>query len=128
AKKVIVATGFYDIPNHLHIPGEDLPKVMHYYNEPHYFAKQKVAVIGASNSAVDAALETFRKGAEVTLIVRGPEIGPRVKYWVKPDIENRIAAGEIKAYFNTTVKSIASDRLRLQTPKGELEIANDFVL
>src|SRR5690606_16983533 len=89
AKSVVVATGFYDIPMKLDIPGEELKKVTHYYNDPHYYANQHVAVIGASNSSVDAALETFRKGATVTMIVRGPEISPRVKYWVKPDIENR---------------------------------------
>src|SRR5690606_17303650 len=90
ASFVIISTGFYDIANTIGVKGEDLPKLSHYYKDPHFYAMQKVAVVGASNSAVDAALECYRKGAEVTMIVRGPEIGPRVKYWVKPDIENRI--------------------------------------
>src|SRR5690606_23510006 len=101
AKKVIIATGFYDIPMLLDIPGEGLNKVRHYYNDPHYYSGQKVIVVGASNSSIDAALETFRKGAKVTLVIRGNEISPRVKYWVKPDIENRIAAGEIDVLYNS---------------------------
>src|SRR5690606_33843683 len=96
ATDVIVSTGFFDIPNLLNVPGEDLPKVLHYYKEPHPFVMQKVIVVGASNSSVDAALEIWRKGGEVTMVVRGSEIGDRVKYWVKPDIENRIAEGNIK--------------------------------
>ena len=102
--KVIIATGFYDIPNYLGVPGEDLPKVSHYYNDPHYYATQKTIVVGASNSAVDAALEIYRKGGDVTMIVRKPEIGERVKYWVRPDIVNRIEEGSIKAYFNAGIK------------------------
>lgn len=128
ARYVIMATGFYDIPTSLNIPGENLPKVSHYYNDPHYYAKQNVVVIGASNSSVDAALETFRKGANVTMVVRGPEIGPRVKYWVRPDVENRIAAGEIKAHFNSQLLEITENNVKINTPQGILEIPNDFVL
>src|SRR5690606_38701861 len=106
AEHVIVASGFYDITNTLNIKGEELPKVRHYYKDPHFYAGQKVIVVGANNSAVDAALETFRKGAEVTMVIRGAEIGERVKYWVKPDIENRIRDGEITAYFNSTLKEV----------------------
>lgn len=129
AKKVIVATGFYDIPNMLNVPGEELKKVSHYYDNPHFYAGQKVAVIGASNSAIDAALECWRKGAEVTLIVRGPEVGKRVKYWVRPDIINRIEEESIEAYFNSTVKSIKEDFIEIIDSKGEtMNIPNDFVL
>lgn len=128
AKYVIISTGFYDIPNTIDVKGEDLPKVAHYYKDPHFYAMQKVAVVGASNSAVDAALECYRKGADVTMIVRGPEIGPRVKYWVKPDIENRIKEGSIKAYFNTNIKEIKEQELILNTPNGETAIDNDYVL
>ncbi len=101
AKYIIIATGFYDIPVLMNIPGENLPKVTHYYKDPHFYAMQKVIVVGANNSAVDAALETYRKGAEVILVTRGEGIGKRVKYWVRPDIENRIKEGSIKAYFNS---------------------------
>lgn len=128
AKFVIIATGFYDIPNTMDIPGENLPKVAHYYKDPHFYAMQKLAVVGASNSAVDAALECYRKGADVTMIVRGPEIGRRVKYWVKPDIENRIEEGSIKAYFNSTLKEVKQDAIIVSTPDGEVRIENDFVL
>ncbi|HEY9560934.1 MAG TPA: YpdA family putative bacillithiol disulfide reductase [Anseongella sp.] len=128
AKHVIVASGFYDIPNKMNIKGEDLPKVRHYYKDPHFYAGQKVIVVGANNSAVDAALETFRKGAEVTMVIRGPEIGKRVKYWVKPDIENRIKDGEIKAFFNSTLKEIRETEAEIQTPDGLVTIENDFVL
>lgn len=128
AKYVIIATGFYDIPTSLNIPGENLPKVSHYYNDPHYYAKQNVVVVGASNSSVDAALETFRKGANVTMVVRGPEIGQRVKYWVRPDVENRIAAGEINVYFNSQLSEITTDQVKINTPQGVVEIPNDFVL
>ncbi|WP_224484311.1 YpdA family putative bacillithiol disulfide reductase [Robertkochia aurantiaca] len=128
ARFVIVATGFYDIPNYIDVPGEDLPKVNHYYNDPHFYAMQKLAVIGASNSAVDAALECYRKGAQVTMVVRGPEIGPRVKYWVKPDIENRIEEGSVKAYFNSEVKEITENSLIIDTPEGEVVLENDYVL
>jgi thioredoxin reductase (NADPH) len=125
---IVVATGFYDLPNNLNIPGEDLPKVSHYYNTPHFYANQKLAVIGASNSAIDAALECYRKGAEVSLIIRGPEVGHRVKYWVRPDIINRIEEGSIKAYYNTLVKEIHDNKISIEGPTGEIEIENDFVL
>jgi thioredoxin reductase (NADPH) len=125
---VIVATGFYDIPVTLDIPGEDLPNVTHYYKEPHFYAMQKVIVVGASNSSVDAALETYRKGADVTMIVRGDAIGRRVKYWVKPDIENRIKEGSVKAYFNSTVKAIREKEVDIETPDGKITLPNDYVL
>ncbi|OOG18446.1 hypothetical protein BWD42_00175 [Sphingobacterium sp. CZ-UAM] len=127
-KKVIIATGFYDIPMLLNIPGEKLDKVRHYYNDPHYYSGQKVIVVGASNSSIDAALETFRKGAQVTLVIRGNEISPRVKYWVKPDIENRIAAGEIDVLYNSQLTSVTETSASIQTPTGIVEIENDFVL
>lgn len=128
AKNVVLATGFYDLPNTIDVLGEDLPKVSHYYNDPHFYASQKLAVIGASNSAIDAALECWRKGAEVTLIIRGPEVGPRVKYWVRPDIINRIEEGSIKAYYNSTAKEIKSNEIIIETPDGEVILENDFVL
>jgi len=128
AKNVVLATGFYDLSNTIDVPGEDLSKVSHYYNDPHFYASQKLAVIGASNSAIDAALECWRKGAEVTLIIRGPEVGPRVKYWVRPDIINRIEEGSIKAYYNSTVKEIKSNEIIIETPDGEVVLENDFVL
>lgn len=127
-KNVIIATGFYDVCVNLDIPGEELPKVKHYFTDPHYYAMQKVVVVGASNSAIDVALETFRKGAEVTLVVRGPEIGPRVKYWVRPDVINRIEEGTIKAYFNSALKEIRDDEVDIETPEGPVTIENDFVL
>lgn len=125
---IVVATGFYDLPNKLNVPGEELPKVSHYYGNPHFYASQKVVVVGASNSAVDAALECWRKGSEVSLIIRGPEVGHRVKYWVRPDIINRIKEGSIEAYYNTSVKEIREKEVVLQTQEGEVTIANDFVL
>lgn len=125
---IIVATGFYDIANLLNVPGEDLPKVTHYYKEPHFYAKQKISVIGASNSAVDAALECYRKGADVTMIVRESDIGERVKYWVRPDIINRIKEGNIKALFNSNLKEIKNDRIIVTTPDGTIEIDNDYVI
>lgn len=128
ARNVIISTGFYDLPNSLDVPGEELPKVTHYYKDPHFYASQKLVVVGASNSAVDAALECWRKGAEVTMVIRGPEVGQRVKYWVRPDIVNRIEEGSIKAYYNTTVSEIREKEIVLKTPKGEERIANDFVL
>jgi thioredoxin reductase (NADPH) len=128
AENVIIATGFYDLPNRLEVPGEDLPKVSHYYKDPHFYASQKLAVVGASNSAVDAALECWRKGAEVTMIVRGPEIGQRVKYWVRPDILNRIEEGSIRAFFDSTVTEIRPREILIQTPEGEKTLPNDFVL
>ena len=128
AKHVVVATGFYDLPNLIDVPGENLPKVSHYYDSPHFYASQKLAVIGASNSAIDAALECWRKGSEVSLIIRGPEVGQRVKYWVRPDIINRIEEGSIKAYFNSTVKEIRDREILVDTPDGTLTLENDFVL
>src|ERR1700730_6905445 len=106
ASHIVIAIGFYDIPVLMQVPGENLAKVAHYYKDPHFYAMQKVLVVGASNSAVDAALETFRKGAAVTMVIKGPEIGERVKYWVRPDIINRIEEGSIKAYFNSNLIEI----------------------
>ncbi|QBA63441.1 YpdA family putative bacillithiol disulfide reductase [Muriicola soli] len=128
SRYVIIATGFYDLPNKLNVPGEELPKVSHYYNDPHFFASQKLAVVGASNSAVDAALECWRKGADVTMIIRGPEVGQRVKYWVRPDIINRIEEGSIKAYYNSTVSEVREREIILDSPDGTINIENDFVL
>ncbi|MDF3076561.1 MAG: hypothetical protein K0S09_450 [Sphingobacteriaceae bacterium] len=128
AKNIIIATGFYDIPKLMDIPGEDLPKVSHYYKDPHYYAMQNVVVVGSSNSSVDAALETYRKGANVTMVIRGSEIGQRVKYWVRPDILNRIAEGSIKAYFNSELIAIREHEVDIRTPKGSITIPNDFVL
>lgn len=128
AKKVVVATGFYDVANRMDIPGEELPKVTHYYDEAHAYAWQKVLVIGGGNSAVDAALQTYRANAEVTLVVRYPTIKESVKYWVKPDIENRIKKGEIDAYFNSEVKEIREKEVVIETPEGKKTIPNDFVL
>jgi thioredoxin reductase (NADPH) len=128
AVNVVVCTGFYDIPYLLNVPGENLPKVKHYYDDPHFYAFQKVLVVGAANSAVDAALETWRKGADVTMVVRGPAISDRVKYWVKPDVENRIQEGSIKAWFNSTVVAIRQNEVDINTPGGLVTIANDWVL
>ena len=128
AANIILATGFYDIPVLLDVSGEQLPKVTHYYKEPHFYAMQKVVVVGASNSAVDAALETWRKGAEVTMVIRGEGVGPRVKYWVKPDIENRIKEGSIKAYTHSSVAAIRPDEVDIQTPDGIVTIPNDYVI
>lgn len=128
AQKVILASGFYDIPKMLEVPGEELPNVSHYYTEAHPYIMQKVAVIGASNSAVDAALEIWRKGGDVTMIVRGADIGNRVKYWVRPDIINRIAEGSIKAHFNAEVTGITEHTISFKTPEGEQTIDNDVVL
>ena len=125
---IIIATGFYDIPVLMNIPGEDLPKITHYYREPHFYATHKVLVVGAANSAVDAALETYRKGAAVTLVSRGSGIGERVKYWVRPDIENRIKEGSIQAYFNSHVTAITTEEVSIATPEGNITIANDYVL
>jgi thioredoxin reductase (NADPH) len=127
-KKIIIATGFYDIPNLLNVEGEDLPKVFHYYKEAHPFTLQDIVVVGASNSSVDAALEIYRKGGNVTMIVRGDAIGERVKYWAKPDILNRIEEGSIKAYFNSEIKEIKPSEIIVNTPKGEKIITNDYVI
>lgn len=128
SKTVILSLGFYDRPFLLHVPGEDLPKVKHYYDEPHPYFAQKIVVVGAANSAVDVALETWRKGAEVSMVIREDSIRESVKYWVKPDIENRIKEGSIKAYFNSEIKEITNDTVRIQTPEGEKVLENDFVL
>src|SRR6516162_5438700 len=128
ARKLVIATGFYDLPNMMGIPGEDLSKVHHYYGEPHPYFDADVVVIGAKNSAAIAALELWRHGARVTLVHRGPAIDQNVKYWIKPDIENRIKNGEVAAHFNTTVKEITLTAVVLNTPKGELTLKNDFVL
>ncbi|WP_026898086.1 YpdA family putative bacillithiol disulfide reductase [Daejeonella oryzae] len=128
SKNIIISTGFYDLPNKLNIPGEDLPKVRHYYSDPHYYAMQKVLIVGANNSSVDAALETYRKGAEVSMVIRGEQIGERVKYWVRPDIINRIKEGSIKAYWNSALTRINKHDVEIQTPEGKISIANDYVL
>ena len=128
ARKVILSTGYYDIPNMLGVPGEDLPKVEHYYREAHPFYNHDVLVVGAKNSAAIAALELFWTGARVTMVHRGPSIHKHVKYWIKPNIENRIAAGEVKAYFNSNVVEIRPDSVVLSTPSGVVAIQNDFVL
>lgn len=128
AKNIIVATGFYDIPNLLKVKGEELAKVSHYYTDPHYYAGMNVIVVGASNSSVDAALECYRKGANVTMIIRDTSISSHVKYWVKPDIENRIREGKIKALFNSTITKITPEVVIVNTPEGEVILKNDFVL
>jgi thioredoxin reductase (NADPH) len=128
AKAAILALGFYDLPYLLHVQGEELPKVKHYYDEPHPYFGQKVAVIGAANSAVDVALETWRKGAAVTMIIREPSIRESVKYWVKPDIENRIKEGSIKAFFNSDVVRITAGAIEIKTADGIEILENDFVL
>jgi len=128
SKYIILSTGFYDIPVTLDIPGEDLPKVRHYYQDPNYYALQKVVVVGSSNSAIDVALETYRKGADVTLVIRGNEVSHRVKYWVRPDIVNRIKEGSIKAYFNSSLKAVRQYEVDIETPDGAITITNDFVM
>ena len=127
-KYVIVATGFYDKPNLMNIPGEDLPKVKHYYDEVHHYIRKKVLVVGGANSACDVALECWQKGANVTMAIREPELYQRVKYWILPNIENRIKEGSIKAFFNTTVQEIHPKSVVLKTKEGEVTIENDFVL
>ncbi|SEO27726.1 thioredoxin reductase (NADPH)/hypothetical protein [Flavobacterium sp. CF108] len=128
SKNVVIATGFYDIPIHMNIKGEELPKVRHYYKEAHEYAFRNVIVVGANNSSVDAALECWRKGANVTMVIRKNEINNRVKYWVKPDIENRIAEGSIKAYFESNITEIRDNEVEIETPNGKVTIENDFVL
>lgn len=128
SSNVVIATGFYDIPLYMDIPGENLPKVRHYYREAHEYAFQKVLIVGANNSSVDAALECYRKGAEVTMVIRKNEINSRVKYWVKPDIENRIAEGSIKVYFESTLCEVRDNEAVILTPEGKITIENDFVL
>jgi len=127
ARKLILATGYYDRPNLMNVPGEDLPKVLHYYREPHPFFGLDVLIVGGKNSAAIAALELWRHGARVTMVHRHEGIGSSVKYWIKPDIENRIKNGDITAYYNSTVQEIAADHIILQTPEGEISIKNDFV-
>jgi thioredoxin reductase (NADPH) len=128
-KNIIVATGFYDIPNLMNVPGEDLPKVHHYYKEPHIYFGQKIIVIGAANSAVDVAMETWRKGADVTMVIRDESIRDSVKYWIKPDNENRITEVSIREYFNSSIKSISEQTATIETIDGEeIVIDNDFVL
>lgn len=128
ARKVVVATGFYDVPNRMDVPGEDLDKVRHYFKEPYPYALTDVAIVGGGNSAAKAALACYRHDANVTLIIRDGALDDGVKYWIKPDVENRIEEGSIDAYFHTTVEAIESASLHLDTPDGPLEIANDFVL
>ena len=128
ADNIIIATGFYDIPYLLNVPGEDLPKVTHYYKDPHFYAFQKVIVVGAQNSAVDAALETWRKGADVTMVIRGADIGERVKYWVRPDIINRIKEGSIKTFTHSTIAAIREHEVDINTPEGIVTIENDWVI
>ncbi|MBN2432825.1 MAG: YpdA family putative bacillithiol disulfide reductase [Acidobacteria bacterium] len=127
ARRIIISTGFYDIPNLLNVPGEELPKVRHYYDEPHPYVYRSLAVIGGANSAVQVALETYRAGARVTMIVRESELGASVKYWLRPDIENRISEGSITVYFNSIVREIHPDSLVIATPEGLVTLPNDFV-
>ncbi len=127
SKSIIIATGFFDIPNLLHIPGEDLAKVHHYYREAHPYFSQKIAVIGSANSAVDVALETWRKGAEVTMIIKEANFGDHVKYWAKPDIENRIKEGSIKAFFNSELVNISENEITIKTAEKITIIPNHFV-
>jgi len=127
ARKLVVATGYYDLPNYLGIPGEDLPKVHHYYNDPHPYYDLDVLVIGGKNSAAIAALDLWRHGARVTLVHRGPRMHKHVKYWILPDIENRIKNGEITAYFESNVEWIREDTVSLSTPQGPVTIKNDYV-
>ena len=126
-RKIVVSTGYYDKPNSLEVPGESLPKVFHYYREPHPYYDCDVVVVGGKNSAAEAALDLWRHGARVTLVHRGPELSSSLKYWVKPDIENRIKNREIDTHFNSTVAEITCDRVVLETPKGKETLENDFV-
>lgn len=127
-RKVAVATGFFDVPNMLEVPGEELEKVRHYYKEPYPYTRQDVVVVGARNSAAKAALDCYRHGANVTMVVRGDGISDHVKYWIKPDLENRIEEGNIAAYFNSTVQAITEDSVHIRTPDGERVLDNDWVL
>jgi thioredoxin reductase (NADPH) len=124
---VVLAIGYYDVPNLLNVPGEELSKVLHYYKEPHPYYNHDVAVVGAKNSAAIAALELFWTGARVTLIHRGSGISEKVKYWIKPNIENRIKVGEIQAYFRSQIVEILPDAIAVSTPQGEIVLKNDFV-
>ena len=127
ARKIVIATGYYDVPNMLNVPGEDLDKVIHYYKEPHPYYNHDVLVVGAKNSAAIAALELYWTGARVTLVHRGPWISDRVKYWIKPNIENRVKNGEIQAFFNTRLIEIQPKSVLLETPEGPRTLKNDFV-
>ena len=127
ARKLIVSTGYYDLPNTLGVPGEGLLKVSHYYNEPHPYFAQDVVVVGGKNSAAIAALDLYRHGARVTLVHRGAELHRHIKYWIKPDIENRIKNGEIAAHFRSTISEITEDSVTLETPGGVKVIRNNFV-
>jgi len=127
ARKIILASGYYDIPNRLNVPGEDLEKVIHYYREAHPFYNQDILIVGAKNSAAIAALELYWTGARVTMVIRGSGISHNVKYWIKPNIENRIKNGEIQAYFHSRIKEIRPHDVVVGTPQGELIVKNDFV-
>lgn len=127
AKNIIISTGFFDKPNYMGIPGEELPKVFHYYKEAHPFIDQKILVIGGGNSAVDVALETYRRGSDVTMVLIKDKLEENVKYWVKPDIENRINEGSIAAYFNSKVTEIREKEVDIETPDGKLTLENDYV-
>ena len=127
ARKLVIATGYYDLPNWMNIPGEDLPKVAHYYHDPHPYYGQDVMVVGGKNSAAIAALDLWRHGARVTLVHRGPALHRHVKYWIMPDIENRIKNGEIAAHFNSRVLAITPDDVQLETGQGDLRVKNNFV-
>jgi thioredoxin reductase (NADPH) len=127
AKNIIAATGFYDEPNLLNIPGEDKPKVKHYFDEAHPYAYLKLIIVGAGNSAVDVALEAYRRGSEVTMVIREDKLKDGVKYWFKPDIENRINEGSIKAYFNSGLTEIREGEVDINTPGGAITVENDFV-
>jgi len=128
SRKIVLATGFYDLPNLMHVPGEELPKVLHYYKEPWPFVGQKVLVVGGANSAVDAALECWRKGAQVSMALLGDEVDENVKYWVRPDVMNRIKEGSIRAIKNSKVIEILPTEVRLATPEGEIRLPNDWIL
>ena len=129
SKNIVISTGFYDIPYLLNVPGENMDKVLHYYNESHPYYQMDIAIVGAGNSAADVALDTYRKGAKsVTMIIRESEIGENIKYWVRPDIINRIESKEIKAYFNSEIVEIREKSITINTESKKIEIQNDFVL
>jgi thioredoxin reductase (NADPH) len=128
AKYIIISTGYYDFPNMMNIKGESRQKVKHYYDEPHPYAERKIVIVGGGNSAVDVALETYRRGADVTMVVKKHELDKGVKYWVRPDIENRISEGAIKSFFNSTLSEIREHEVDIDTPEGKVTIENDFVL
>jgi thioredoxin reductase (NADPH) len=126
-RDIIIATGFYDKPNLMNVPGEELPKVHHYFKEAHPYAYHKLLIVGAGNSAVDVALETYRRGSDVTIVIREDKLKDSVKYWVKPDLENRIKEGTIKAYFNSKISEIKEKEIDIKTPDGIMTVENDFV-